>query len=928
MANTFHPIRASPLTHEFPPLRRLPTIGPPEARHAYNYAPLLEPRRIHGLQLPVEHDSTIDVSEPYVSPPVTPKPTVRIPPQDADAMWLKAVKTSLSVYTLQELNKAATFHGYTAKHDAIAGVAKDIQDGHNPSLMPPLDYVWHFTLGNRGPGGLHILKALSIKNLGLLASRCGFDPITAVLMSTDALAAKVHAYERILSMKELEEMPLDQLKSYLRARDISLNSGTHAKRAGSRQTLIASYVKHHAKAGDIVPVTSLVPLKSQPIALVAGRLPPQIEVHSFATHCVGKDAYTVEELMVKNFMANGKLKPYATLAEMIPVHGDDIVFNILTIADMIVMHQYAKIKGADVYIIEYLMVMTTDDIDALLHTIGFSGFVGSRFDKIHFLWLMYTMDTSDGVSESMRRITHASTDQLVKVTGAKDSRVKLLWKLVFHATIDITDVSRCVMYQQLLYKSPTFIMNCCRYMYRYFSRDILSLYEPYGFLSLVSDGSRLELFIEALGTTSPETGDILTCEDLVSQSGNFMMFPPRISTTKEVYFLENVSSYEAVFSRTTRLAAPAGEQLKSQLMLCKILSTMTDTELMEIYHFEGVNWTSRNDLLVRLVALISATQPTWSFISNPSRSKNPRYSWYELEDRSFDDPMNPIISFGDMFQYRSYSTSELDGAFTPDDNHVVHFYNPLYTSKSSVCEGFQDTMQEFDMPSMVQLLSLLKGEQSMLPMFKTIISNIETGIAETNHVSKAINILKRSVMMCGGLASSSFEGILVQMFIMSMYARFWKGPGFPYPLKWRDRGDHIVEEETRDRNYTLAGFKLRELLAAADPRIRKIFTGLLVINYVWSSGNVYLTRENYSTLFEDSAKSQMCLADMSDRGLQTAYYLLTSIFDLKEAEINQRIAKAIHCLVQPLFIAAAVDITGHVDPNHRRDIVPNPRGTV
>lgn len=430
---------------------------------------------------------------------------------------------------------------------------------------------------------------------------------------------------------------------------------------------------------------------------------------------------------------------------------------------------------------------------------------------------------------------------------------------------------------------------------------------------------------------------------------NFMIIPEFV-TDKRQYFIENICEYENVFKRRGKPSVPVGKQLETLSIAALSLSVFTDTELVEVFG-NNYNWSSRADFIRQLALSLTASEDLWTFANNPDLSVNP-YSIINLENKNFNDPSDPIISYGRLTAYRSYNLSELVAAFqprelpkinSPDTNGngkiqspklqkegEVVFLNPSYNNPSRINNPFADfehidELRIFPLKSMGQLLFLLRKNVS--PLFTELISLIEKGLNSQVKINRYLKALRDNLDSLNSEEMDNFKEYTYKLFILSMYARFWKGPPEKYQYAWIDdgrnnrsisaeEGRHLANTAERALNYTKYSIEITDLIKSMTTKTRNIVDNIFILEYDWISGLVRSTNTLFMDIFRDSLRCQMCIAELSDRGIKTAYVLISRVLNHEDSQMNQMLRNILQNENQPDFIPVLMELTLHKDPQH------------
>lgn len=397
-----------------------------------------------------------------------------------------------------------------------------------------------------------------------------------------------------------------------------------------------------------------------------------------------------------------------------------------------------------------------------------------------------------------------------------------------------------------------------------------------------------------------------------------MIFPPQIDPdnidAKITYFLSNLEKYAPVYTRPDPIDPPPILEDVPEADVMRILSQYTDVELLDAYEITFDDWSSRRDFLEK-IALEAIGGAKWSF-RNRRCANIPGENLILGEERTTTDPDDPIISYGTLNNYRCYQISELEGSFTYTEEEGFTFRVPDWIKESFRQPGqTYPEIREFPTASIRQLKRLL--ETANQPIYKELLTKITNGLADKGNVKRMITKLKDEYQRFAPEDQSTAQDYIFWMFLLGMYMRFWKGPGFPYPMEWIEGGGgpERCELGIRDENTSIAMADRDLLLEGIPDQLREWILNLPRIRYDFTTGSVAAGKETINFVINEARKGNFCIADASDHLLRTSYYLALSLLGLSNEDFNNNLSD-IFGLDQPPFEPNKVTGTGHRDPFH------------
>lgn len=481
-------------------------------------------------------------------------------------------------------------------------------------------------------------------------------------------------------------------------------------------------------------------------------------------------------------------------------------------------------------------------------------------------------------------------------TGPQD-HPHVLFALLTHTIVGV-DIVNNQAYRERQDQNPRQVLERARFVYDYYRDQIHSAsnLSPYEYLA-VQAPSPVEPFFNAYDGTNL---------DLLAPAMG-MVIPPGVFA--DSYFLLNLQSYQPIFSRPQGMLPPPPLTATTPP---STLQRYTDMELLNAYEPTFTTWKNRSELFTKLIQEGGAGS-IWRITARHC-SNDDRINIMTGGPREKADPEDPVLSYGVPGNYRCYNLSELDGVWREYDDGF-RFAVPDYIKG--------DPMRDFPVQSIRQLVTLLEGVVQSQPVFMPMLAAARAGLVQMSNAAARIQTLRREYLALPGPEQQQVNQFLAWLFQMGMWMRFWKGPGHPYPHVWKEHGggNDRCDLAARDANVARM-FNLRQ---DVYERIRQVNPALLTwiqtlprIRYDFRSGEVALGQETIDYVLNKAFEGRFCLADASDRVLQTAYYLARSILDLNnDDEFNLFIANTTGDRRQPPFQPGQTGGTRHIDPDHR-----------
>jgi hypothetical protein len=608
---------------------------------------------------------------------------------------------------------------------------------------------------------------------------------------------------------------------------------------------------------------------------------------------------------IREYLANDTFQE-AELAEMVEVDEIPDIDDYRAFAKSIKEHHY--LYNNEYGLIEPIMKATPEQLTKVLEQLGYAGFVGTVDDAISLIWWHYIIDESlfyRYIQQPLvRQILGMSVEDLMQLLpqdyDLATDKASIISFILEGVRIPIETVPRDDSPEQRQrYASISSLdgktILALAYMYGYVDSESPSMYSPLKYV-VMKTPSVMEPYLIA---------NINNLEALAQSLG--MIIPEGID--RDDYIIRNLGHYENVLLRRQEEITDYLPADRDQLV--SLLSKYTDAELAE--RFEMLpEYLDRKELVEKLADLILRGE-FWHIRKTRCNNMD------ELLPATYDTPADviaegkAILSYGTIDNYQCYSVEELLLNFREGE------------------DGFQflipGTRDEFSIESMKELVELL-DEIGQPEVYGDLINKIHQGLQEKTQEANVIRKLQRDYLNMSSDRKALVREYLVWLFTTGMRMRFWKGPGHPYPYFWVESDeaiDHRCDLATRDRNVMNTFTERTNILNRMPEDLERWVLDLPRVKYNFrtETSNMSTAPDNTRTInyvVELAQLGDFCLADASDRLIQTAYYLITKILGLDLNGFNRLISNVLGIPNrQPPFIPYEIVETGHVDPNAQLD---------
>jgi len=526
-------------------------------------------------------------------------------------------------------------------------------------------------------------------------------------------------------------------------------------------------------------------------------------------------------------------------------------------------------------------IMSNDNIDLLLRLYTKEN-KHTKYDLFWYLCISEDPYNNRLTTKEIEYILSLDNEQLLNLLGSSyqgcNNRACLIFSCLSGQMIPEININNEERYKQVIKYNPKIAYNLSFVQNKIIDHNngIYSLYGPYMYLSTVQP-SLIENIIGNI--TENNFNETITKLGLIEPTN----FNSMTNNEKVDYLQGELSLYHNnLFIRPQGPRVPRKLANKSRDEIYNILLQYTNQELANFYEPRS-KWNSRSQLL-NLICDDVLGIPKWSIHSklycNNENSMNIITGELHSEMSKYDDS-DPTLSYGTHKNYRCYQLSELIASFR-EYNGVFMFAVPDWVTTS-------DFAREFPLESIKQLRYLLEKDQ-----FKDLILKIDEGLEYMKSAEMKIRSLKNNLDKFTYEQKQIVDLYLGWMFNYSMWMRFWKGPGYPWPLvkvnvvRTLDR--NIAQRSSpqeRDENiFIQEGIRTQIIeMYEKDKMLRNWIENLPTIYYDFDTKQASCASHNIKNLLEQIALGNECMGFGSDTILKTSYYYITELLNHKEGKL-------------------------------------------
>ena len=299
----------------------------------------------------------------------------------------------------------------------------------------------------------------------------------------------------------------------------------------------------------------------------------------------------------------------------------------------------------------------------------------------------------------------------------------------------------------------------------------------------------------------------------------------------------------------------------------EIIQTLLELlpNIIDIYE----NHTNRNDIITNIVVELTTTK---YIVLPPNQGARCRNRTTLTTDEPWEETNEPILGYGSILGgLKCYSFNELFQHFEAGKSEDIYtFDDPLSRDANAI-------FRSSDLEQMRQ--ALIDTGQTNNPMIKEFIRQLQDYIRKAKDQESG-NIL--AIRSFRNFANSNLDNrnlirtILVNMFLMSMYMRQWKGPPDPYPLNARETGqttrqyDEAPPECVSQRVYE-AAISFRDVFDRLPANLQTLFWNMKMLS---TTGVLsYPVKFEFDKVFQGGEGRQCIRLASEPFAYSSAYYL-------------------------------------------------------
>jgi hypothetical protein len=240
--------------------------------------------------------------------------------------------------------------------------------------------------------------------------------------------------------------------------------------------------------------------------------------------------------------------------------------------------------------------------------------------------------------------------------------------------------------------------------------------------------------------------------------------------------------------------------------------------------------------------------------------------------------------------------------------------------------------REFPLVSIQQLKTLLQQEHRSYNV-NGLINKIDEGMKSLRSASSRLKLLKSQFDIFTDGQKKLVSLYLAWMFNYSMWMRFWKGPGQPWPLSKvnvssksaRNREQRSSPEE-RDEYIFIQNSVRTHIIEEyeKDTKLKDWIDSLPVVYYDFDTKETSLATRNIKEILDQIAIGDYCMGFGSDTILKTAYcYIIGILGNSEGTEFDAFLTRMLPALTDIEYTTISNQLPNITTDTSKRNILRN-----
>lgn len=533
------------------------------------------------------------------------------------------------------------------------------------------------------------------------------------------------------------------------------------------------------------------------------------------------------------------------------------------------------------------LMMENDEkrVNTVLRDIGLLNFLDTIDNKFNLLWYLTIAENPFGNKLNGSELAYISglspeelRNLLPKIYDGPSDRVSLMFAIISGTKTNI-DYNNTPNYKEISKYPPPKIWSLYNYFFLSCRDQILKVfllkYPPYVYIA------NLDKNVFSLAAQIAMAVDKNNVDEISKIYG--IPLPPSYTPINKIIHLYNeLIDYEPVLRRGELGPINIDETISNPNTLKEKLEQYTSQEIIDAFDLNELNLYRRSDILQKIRGEI--TNNYWFLEHTKCRNDDSitiitMEKYGELDKNDLNDP---IVSYGNRFKYDCYPLSELVTSFREYDGDFK-FKIP-------------DKNDEFTLREIIELAALVEtmpNSDNKTEFFRAF----EKGFAFDMELKNKLKIIRTKYSKFNPDEQYLIKLFFSWLFLYGMWMRFWKGPGYPYPIM---RIHNIYDEAERNKQQRCSpaerdqhSFIQQHMLSIIretiekDKNLNNWINDISLVQYNFSTKKSTLRDRSLKDYLDQFILGEECMGYGGDYIIETAYYYIKELLIEKNADIDQ-----------------------------------------
>jgi hypothetical protein len=279
-----------------------------------------------------------------------------------------------------------------------------------------------------------------------------------------------------------------------------------------------------------------------------------------------------------------------------------------------------------------------------------------------------------------------------------------------------------------------------------------------------------------------------------------------------------------------------------------------------------------------------------------------------------DDPEDPTFSYGRYRNYRCFQLSELLGVFTEYDG-IFRFQDPDWKTPPPIDNlTNQPLRREFTLDSMLELQDLIMDKIRNIPYaerksvyaknLRKLYLLIEKGLGKKGYGLSAIDNLVISYNNFNDTQKRYIILYLSWVFWLGLWMRFWRGPGYHWPITGGYTAKDRCDPNEREQNVFIENTVRDNIvnLFKDDEQVNNFINNLAMVSYNYNIAVATPTSVPLTSRIESLISlGKSCMGFGGNETIDNSYYYLINLLKLPTNNNDEAFHKVINEMIPQII---------------------------